>query len=427
MLCAILFCERRKEGVCTLKISTRNIILSILRGVCYNLALLCLSGTLIQNFLGEAGLDIGSDKIYIHTSLLQAANVGAILLFSRSADRGNVIRRLALIQIPIALLFGVYVPLCIWETTSLVAFAVAVGVGIVQSVGVALCTVCDYKIPYRLYSVEVYGTATAASGIAIGLVSIGVGSLTTYLASVLDYRTMMLWCFLISAGLMGIAALCTAFFRTAPEAMGQVQEAKAKVPLSRLFKAPVFHEMIAPNLLRGLNTGVLVVLAVVAADLGFDAVTVTAMVPVGSAAMLLGCLFFGVFVKKFSAKWMILAGSLSMVALPFMFIPNGTLFLVLYFTVWFGKNLIDYGVPTALIYHVPDEIAGPYHAWRMILHTGGSFIASSLGALLPTAVLIIAALVLQVASGIWYFILFQKYERRKKEARRWLEEGDSAL
>jgi hypothetical protein len=184
--------------------------------------------------------------------------------------------------------------------------------------------------------------------------------------------------------------------------------------------------MIAPNLLRGLNTGVLVVLAVIAADLGFDTVTTTAMVPVSSAAMFSGCLLFGLLIKKISAKWMILAGSLSMLALPFLFIPNGTVFLVLYFIIWFGKNLIDYGVPTALIHHVPDEIAGPYHAWRMILHTGGSLVASALGAVLPTAVLIVAALVLQVASGVWYFILFYKYERRKKDARRWLEEGEHA-
>lgn len=410
----------------TLKISTRNIILFITRSACYTVALLCLSGTLIQNFLGEAGLNIGAERIYIHTSLLQAANVGAIVLFSRSADRGNVIRRLALIQIPIALLFGVYVPLCIWETTAPVAFAIAVGVGVLQSVGNGLCTVCDYKIPYRLYSVDVYGTVSAISGIVIGLVSIGVGSLTTYVATLLDYRTMMLWCFLISAVLIGIASLCTAFFRTAPEAREQVFEAKEKVPFSRLLKAPVFYEMIAPNLLRGLNTGVLVVLAVIAADLGFDTVTTTAMVPVSSAAMFSGCLLFGLLIKKISAKWMILAGSLSMLALPFLFIPNGTVFLVLYFIIWFGKNLIDYGVPTALIHHVPDEIAGPYHAWRMILHTGGSLVASALGAVLPTAVLIVAALVLQVTSGVWYFILFYKYERRKKDARRWLEEGEHA-
>ena len=33
----------------------------------------------------------------------------------------------------------------------------------------------------------------------------------------------------------------------------------------------------------------------------------------------------------------------------------------------------------------------------------------------------------QVVSGIWYFILFRKYERRKKEARRWLEEGEHSV
>jgi hypothetical protein len=78
----------------------------------------------------------------------------------------------------------------------------------------------------------------------------------------------------------------------------------------------------------------------------------------------------------------------------------------------FGRTFIDYGVPTMLIRIVPVEFAGSYNAWRMVLHQGGSFIATTVAAWLPIPVLLILALLSQGFSGI-YFLFFSKKAQSK--------------
>ena len=56
-------------------------------------ALLCVTGPIMQTFLASIGFS--SQWIYIHTSIVQAVNILTISLCSTWADRGNVIKRTA--------------------------------------------------------------------------------------------------------------------------------------------------------------------------------------------------------------------------------------------------------------------------------------------------------------------------------------------
>jgi len=49
------------------------------------------------------------------------------------------------------------------------------------------------------------------------------------------------------------------------------------------------------------------------------------------------------------------------------------------------------------------EIAGPYNAWRMILHFTGTIMATSIAAAIPVWALLIATMTAQLLSGIFYF------------------------
>ena len=76
------------------------------------------------------------------------------------------------------------------------------------------------------------------------------------------------------------------------------------------------------------------------------------------------------------------------------------LYLAAYAVLLFGRTLVDYAVPAALLYAVPVEIAGTYNAWRMILHNGGTMLATMAAGFVPLPVMLIVSLVFQVFSGI---------------------------
>ena len=73
----------------------RNKIKSIIIYTLRSVTLMCASGTLIQTFLSVLGFE--SRLIYIHSTLLQMTSVLSIMLCSRWADKGNIIKRAAFI------------------------------------------------------------------------------------------------------------------------------------------------------------------------------------------------------------------------------------------------------------------------------------------------------------------------------------------
>ena len=68
-----------------------------------------------------------------------------------------------------------------------------------------------------------------------------------------------------------------------------------------------------------------------------------------------------------------------------------------------GRTFIDYSVPVILRFVVPAQIAGPYNAWRMLLHNGGTLLATTVAAFIPVEALLVLTVVLQLYAGITYF------------------------
>ena len=82
---------------------------------------------------------------------------------------------------------------------------------------------------------------------------------------------------------------------------------------------------------------------------------------------------------------MTLLGAAAIALLPLVLLRNATLFLVVYTLVILGRTFIDYSVPVILRFVVPAQIAGPYNAWRMLLHNGGTLIATTIAAFIPVS------------------------------------------
>lgn len=367
--------------------------------------LLCASGTLVQTFLSALGFS--TDEIYIHATVLRAANVLTIVLFPRFADKKSAISRIALVQIPAALLLFLSIPFCIANDASPVTYILLVIVAAAHSVTTGLHTVCDYKIPYVIFSAKTFGTVLAVSGLISSLLSLAVGSVISYLSTLFPFSLLMLYAFLISGCLLLLSSFL--YSRMKPLEKTVCSEtsdtASEKVPLLAVFRHPTFLHLIPANLLRGFSAGVVTVLPAMALSAGFNESATALMISVSSLANIAACLLFAVLLKCFRANHLIGICSLPFFVLPFLFKGNTATFLTLYGIFILTYEIINQAVPTALRFSVPANIAGPYNAWRMILHNGGILLATTVAVFIPTQILLISALVCQLISGAFYFFL----------------------
>ena len=387
---------------------TKNKIKAIIAYTARTVALICATGTLMQTFLASLGFE--SSQIYMHSTLLQAANVLTIILASNWANNGSPIKRSAFTTIPIGLLFLCYIPIAIANQATPMSYALLIAIGIVQQIAYGFFTVCEYKTPYYIYKADEYGMMLSVCGIISSLFSLLMGYVIAYLTARFPFVEIMKFAFVISAVLMLIAFVAIYFEKSlrVEEKTGDKAAPKEKTRVN-LMKTPVFTYLIHANLLRGFAAGVISVLAAVALDLGHNEALTASMVSAQSLASLAACAFFALVSKKISERALVIGGSLFVGLIPLLLIDNSSLFLMIYTVIMVGRTLIDYGVPSMLLKVVPVEIAGPYHAWRMVLQNAGMLIATTLATVMPIPYLLAAAAVFQLISGVSFSLIVKKH------------------
>ena len=380
-----------------------NKLYFILATAVRTVALLCVTGPIMQTFL--ASLGFSSRWIYIHTSLIQAVNILTISLCSTWADRGSVIKRTAMVELPYALLYLLYIPLCLWKSPSMASFLMLTGICILQSICIALWTICEYKLPYFIFTPREYGSVLSIGGVIGGLISLGTGIVITWLSARMSYASLMLWACVLSLGLMVLCALL--HFSLKPVANApQTNPATGAKKINQLdvFRYPLFYRMIPANLMRGFGYGTTTIFAAIALDLGFDQSVSTALVSAQSIAALVACAAFGLSISFIPPRFVTLTGSLSFGLIPLLLIPSKGIFLAVMALVYLGRTLVDYSVPSILRAAIPVHLAGPYNAWRMLLHNGGTLLATTIAAFIPVSWLLVLTMVFQLLSGLHYFL-----------------------
>lgn len=364
-------------------------------------ALLCVTGPIMQTFL--ASLGFSSQLIYIHTSIVQIVNVLTISLCSTWADRGSVIKRTAFAELPYALLYLLYIPLCLWKSPSLASFCMLTGVCLLQSVCIALWTVCEYKLPYYIFTPREYGAMLSVGGIVGGMISLCAGVVIAHLSTIMTYSALMLSACSVSMVLMLICTVLHLHLKSV-FAAPLAESPKKRTSQLEIFRYPLFRRMIPANLMRGFGYGTTTVFAAIAIDLGFDAGVATALVSTQSIAALIGCALFGISVPYLPPRFVTLAGSITFGLIPLMLIPNKYVFLTVFALVYLGRTLVDYSVPSILRSAIPVHLSGPFNAWRMLLHNGGTLLATTVAAFIPVVWLLILTIMCQLISGLHYFL-----------------------
>ena len=383
-----------------MNIESKNHIWFCISSVLKTVALQCASGPLIQTLLSVLGFS--TRYIYIFSTVLQAANVLTIVLFSRFADKGNIFKRASAIICINGITFAFFIPLCLTRTASFIVFLLFIGIAIVQSISLGLQTVCDYKLPYFVMRPENHGRISSINGIASSVITLLMGAIISAASKVMAYEKIMLFAFAASTIMVVLGGIIVLKLKNISENPLEIENENKK-SLFEIFKEPVFVKLAPANFLRGIGIGLTSVLPAVALDLGYDESVTAAMVSVQSAAILIGCGIFGWLSRRIFPGNFVLFGSILFVLLPVLNIKSSVLFLVVYTIVFFGRNLVDYGVPSMLIYAVPAEIAGPYNAWRMVITNTSTIIGTAIAAVLPIPFLLIFTTTAQLISGWMYF------------------------
>lgn len=386
--------------------SQKNALRSVTASALRAIALLCCTGPVMQIFLSSLGFS--SQSIYLHTTIVQGANVLTIFLCSQWADRGDLVRRTVLSELPHALLYLCYIPLCLRQAPGMETFWLLTLICLTQSVCVALFTICGYKLPYYIYHPAEYGSVLAVSGLLSSVLSLVTGAAISWLLNYLTYGQLMLYASAVSAGLMLLSALLHWRYRPIPqpEESPGITGTPLKSPAS-LLKYPLFLYLIPANFLRGFGYGTMSVMATIALELGLGESISVSLVSIQAIATILGCLGFTIFTHKISMKNMILLGSLTFLALPLILTGKVCFFYAAFAAAILGRTLVEYAVPSLLRYAVNVEIAGPFNAWRMLLHNAGTMAATAVAAVISTEWLLIITVAAQLIAGLSYYFTKQ--------------------
>ena len=119
--------------------------------------------------------------------------------------------------------------------------------------------------------------------------------------------------------------------------------------------------------------------------------------------MLVSYGLFGIGITRTTPRFLVLLGCATFLLIPLLLIKSAMLYLVIFAVMLVGRTIVDNAVPSMLRYAVPVEIAGPYNAWRMLLHYAGTLSASLVAAIVPPLALLLLAMVTQLYIGISYF------------------------
>ena len=384
-------------------VSKKNALRTVTAGGVRAIALLCSSGPIMQIFLSSLGFS--SHLIYIHSTVVQAVNVLTIFLCSQWADRGNLIKRTVITEIPHAILYLCYIPLCLWKSASVASFLLLTLICMLQSISVALFTICGYKLPYYVYSPGEYGSVLAVSGLVASVLSLISGAAITWLHTFLSYSQLMLYACILATVLMLLSAWLHWRYQPIadPNATASADKASPKLPVSALMRYPLFYKLIPANFFRGMGHGTMSVMAAIALDLGFDERVSLSLVSVQAVAVIIGCIGFTVFSHKLSLRTIILVCTLTFLPLPFILTANKGIFYFAVFSAILGRTFIEYAVPSLMRYVVPADIAGPFNGWRMLLHNAGHMSATAIAAFIPVSWLLVVTTVLQLIAGISYY------------------------
>lgn len=374
----------------------------------YNIAVNLMSGSVLQSFLLEKG--INSANVSIFFAALQAVQVLTMLGISGYIEKSKNIMKMYFWSnlVQVCFTFGLTV-FCFNIVPKKEMLVIIYALGVISNIFQGICMVLSYKVPYYIMDIKDYGYLTGISGVVSGVTGTAFSFFLTVCISRYKYYNTMAVFFTIGTLMLIISSLTVAAYHTKQPSV--IKEHTKNVTI---FKYKPFYSLLMPNLLRGFSYGILQMSTII----GYHCKIISA----SSAGILTMLLFLATTLGSYvyakislngdNGKIIILLSILIMVIMPLM-VAGGTMqFYIIFFASQFIAIVIGVAVPTVVTEIVDYNHIGKYTAWRMLLHTGGISLAGVLitpmlnsGGAFFTLIIAAAA---QLISGIVYYLYLKK-------------------
>ncbi len=392
-----------------------NEIKYYLRNGCVYAANLFASGTLLQTFLSANG--VSSAQIGTVTATLSMAQTVTILLFSTVVDKvRDSLKTSAKLMLILPLFSLVMMPFSLMEGISAdVLMAAVLIAGAVQNIFYGLYVILDYRIPYEIIDMKNYGRLNSVNGLTGGLLMVAVSGLTTMLLYRFDVGPVFFGMYLFAAVCMVTGMLITRSMRAV--AKPAEESTLKKAGLLNTLRMPAFWALIAPNMMRGFNNGVVGMLATIAMfELKLSAAQTSALSIIYTAMTLAGPICFLKLQGRMRLHSMyLMASAIMLCTMPLLAGHSFGMFICVYIVLLMGLGIADYTMPVLITRVIPYESIGSYTSLRMGVHMAGLALGSmAAGAALgkvPTALLLLFSGSMQMGSGLIYWL----YCRKRKD------------
>jgi len=377
----------------------------------YNLSYTMISGSVIQAFLLELGISAASVSFY--TAATQIVQVIVMLLASGLMDKAKKPLKLYVF----ATFFQIFIHMVLLLTCNVklsvnTAFVLIFVSSIFSFLFYGIHSILSYKIPYYIMDMNDYGKIMGKSGVTLGICGSLFSALLTWCVGRYEYFPAMTVFYAAGIVMLIFSGVVSLKYNVLDVAVKYEAQPKEKINLLR-YKP--FRTLCLPDFLRGFNTGIYLLAAVIGYELGIldleKATLLTVLSQVGTVA---GCYVYSKISKPEREGIIIMLASV----LFFVFMPlavigkSATLFCVMYLVTKFVLTFVDYSTPTLVTQIVDYKCIGQYSAWRMLLHTGGvalggvalTYMLSVFGGVIT---LVISA-GCQLISGVTYYIYSRK-------------------
>ncbi len=397
--------------------NTKNYILYYFQTASYSFVNMIAVGTIFQTFMLECG--ISKPNVSFCVSTVQIIQTLTTILVSKFAENiKNVLRAvgvcLAAQSIPVLTMLFI----CLCSGISLdIKYILLFSTNVILGLFMGLYSILAYKQPYHIMKITEYGRVSGQSGVIAGVIGALATAVIAFALEKYSYFATMT-VVLIFALIMAVGSGAVNLFYTPFDPYSKNKTAE-KI---NIFRYKPFYQLLLPNLLRGVSTGIFNLIAVIGYDCKIlDKATSAILVTLAQIATLVGCQTYSFIAARRKSGIICLISSVVMLlALPLM-TAGGSVkaFIGLYFVAFFFVNYINHAVPVIVAENIDYNCLGQYTAWRMALHTagvsiGGALVPILLDALGGTGTLLISGITM-LPCGVGYYI----FDRQNRKNRVW--------
>lgn len=387
---------------------TKHYVIQVLYGVGF---MFC-SGAILQTFLLQVGFT--EQQVYLFNSFIQMIQVLMMVVMTFLSDKIKRIKTvsslsyLPLIIFALIFIIGAVNPSIMGNPYTIAVFIVA---GL-SYIGVGVYSVMLYILPYVTIDMKEYGKMTSIGVALTGGFSFGLSFIHTFIVAKFDYMTSMVWFFIC-------AILCFIISSIVCYSMKEFKVEETRVKNTKedmiaVFKNKDTYILLFPNFARGIATGVMNVITVIAiATSILDEKSSSIVNIIMQVGMLGGNVLYAIFCKKISSETMLLISTIGCcIALPLSLLNGMTWFFIVFFICYFFRMIMDTAIPVMVTEIIPKEQIGAFTSIRMLVFTGAQAVATLI--IMPTVSvvgytgLLIFSAILQFIFGITYWAVAKR-------------------